>query len=124
MLLFGVTLTTLGSVLPPLITRYGLEKADAGSLMALMSLGILTGSLVFGPIVDRFGYRPVLIAGALGVGLGLVAIAWAPSVIVLAPAMLVFGFGGGLLNGATNALVSDITQEGRESGLALLGVFF
>jgi len=28
------------------------------------------------------------------------------------------------LNGATNALVADITPEGRESGLALLGVFF
>ena len=41
MLLFGVTLTTLGSVLPPLIVRYGLKKADAGSLLASMSLGIL-----------------------------------------------------------------------------------
>jgi MFS transporter, FHS family, glucose/mannose:H+ symporter len=124
MLLFGVTLTTLGSVLVPLIARYGLEKADAGSLLALMSLGILAGSLVFGPVVDRFGYRPVLVAGALGVGLGLAAIARAPSPGVLAPAMLAFGCGGGLLNGATNALVSDITPEGRESGLALLGVFF
>lgn len=124
MLLFGVTLTTLGAVLPPLIARHGLEKADAGALLALMSLGILAGSLVFGPVVDRFGYRPVLLAGALGVGLGLAAIARAPTTAVLAPAMLAFGCGGGLLNGATNALVSDITPEGRESGLALLGVFF
>jgi len=124
MLLFGVTLTTLGAVLPPLIARYGLEKANAGSLMALMSLGILAGSLVFGPVVDRFGYRPVLVTGALGVGLGLGAIAGAPTPTLLRPAMLLFGCGGGLLNGATNALVADITPEGRESGLALLGVFF
>jgi len=124
MLLFGVTLTTLGAVLPPLIARYGLEKTDAGSLMALMSLGILAGSLVFGPVVDRYGYRPVLVAGALGVGLGLAAIAWAPTPTLLTPAMLAFGFGGGLLNGATNALVAEITPEGRGSGLALLGVFF
>jgi fucose permease len=89
-----------------------------------MSLGILAGSLVFGPVVDRYGYRPVLVAGALGVGVGLVAIASAPISAVLTPAMLVFGLGGGLLNGATNALVSDITPEGRGSGLALLGVFF
>ena len=107
-----------------MIVRYGLDKADAGSLLSLMSLGILAASLVFGPIVDRFGYRPVLVAGALGVGLGLAAIAWAPTASVLAPAMLVFGFGGGLLNGATNALVADITPEGRGSGLAFLGVFF
>jgi fucose permease len=124
MLLFGVTLTTLGAVLPPLIARFGLGKPDAGSLLSLMSLGILGGSLVFGPVVDRFGYRLVLIAGALGVGLGLSAIACAPAAILLKPAMLLFGCGGGLLNGATNALVADITPQGRESGLALLGVFF
>jgi fucose permease len=124
MLLFGVTLTTLGSVLPPLIVRYGLERADAGSLLALMSLGILAGSLVFGPVVDRYGYRPVLLTGAVGVALGLAAIAGAPPARVLAPAMLAFGVAGGLLNGATNALVADIMPEGRGSGLALLGVFF
>jgi len=125
MLLFGVTLTTLGSVLPPLIARYGLEKTDAGSLMSLMSLGILAGSLVFGPVVDRLGYRPILVGGAVGVGLGLAAIAGAPSARPLAPAMLVFGFAGGLLNGGTNALVSDVAPpDQRGSGLALLGVFF
>ncbi len=124
MLLFGVTLTTLGSLLPPLIAHYGIEKSEAGSLMALMSLGILAGSLVFGPVVDRYGYRPILITGAIGVGLGLAAIAAAPAPGVLAPAMLVFGVAGGVLNGATNALVADITPQGRSSGLALLGVFF
>ena len=101
-----------------------MPKAAAGSLMAVMSLGILAGSLVFGPVVDRFGYRPVLVAGALGVGLGLASIAWAPAPALLTPAMLMFGCCGGLLNGATNALVADITPEGRESGLALLGVSF
>jgi fucose permease len=124
MLLFGVTLTTLGSVLPPLVTEIGLGKTSAGSLMALMSLGILAGSLVFGPVIDRYGYRAVLLLGAFGVGLGLAAIAVAPSDRILAPAMVVFGFAGGLLNGGTNALVADITPKERGSGLALLGMFF
>lgn len=125
MLLFGVTLTTLGSVLPPLIPRYGLEKTEAGSLMSLMSLGILAGSLIFGPVVDRLGYRPILLGGAVGVGLGLAAIAGAPSARLLAPAMLVFGFAGGLLNGGTNALVSDVAPpDQRGAALAFLGIFF
>jgi fucose permease len=124
MLLFGITLTTLGAVLPPLIERYDLDKARAGSLMALVSLGILAASLVFGPVVDRFGYRPVLLAGALGVGVGLGGLALAPTAVWLGPAMLAFGFGGGLLNGATNALAADVSPPGRGSGLALLGVFF
>jgi fucose permease len=124
MLLFGVTLTTLGSVLPPLIARFALEKTAAASLMAMMSGGILAGALVFGPAVDRIGYRPVLVAGALAVGLGLVALACSPTPKLLTPAILIFGWGGGLLNGATNALMADMSPEGRESGLALLGVFF
>jgi FHS family glucose/mannose:H+ symporter-like MFS transporter len=124
MLLFGVTLTTLGSVLPPLIDRHGLDKSSAGSLLSLMSQGILVASLVFGPIVDRYGYKGVLIGGAVGVLLGLEGIAFATSGWFLALLVFVFGFGGGIINGATNALVSDISGQGRSSGLAFLGVFF
>jgi fucose permease len=124
MLLFGMTLTTLGAALPPLMDRYGLDRTEAGSLLALMSLGILAASLVFGPIVDRFGYRSVLVVSALGVGLGLEGIAQAPSARWLAAAVLVLGFSGGIVNGSTNALVSDISGTGRSASLALLGVFF
>ena len=76
------------------------------------------GVLVFGPIVDRYGYRPVLVAGAPGRGAGPGGDRLGALGRLLAPAICVFGFGGGLLNGATNALVSDITPEGRGSGLA------
>src|SRR4051812_28412341 len=124
MLLFGVTLTTLGSVLPPLIDRHGLDRSSAGSLLSLMSQGILVASLVFGPIVDRYGYKWVLIGGAAGVLLGLEGIAFSPSGWFLVLAVCIFGFGGGIINGATNALVSDISGQGRSSGLAFLGVFF
>lgn len=124
MLLFGVTMTTLGAVLPVLMDRYELGDAGAGSLLGLMPLFILLSSLVFGPIVDRFGYRPVLIAGAVGVMAGLEGLAFAPSWGAAAAAVFVFGLGGGLLNGGTNALVSDISERGRSSGLSLLGVFF
>jgi fucose permease len=124
MLLFGVTLTTLGSILPPLINRHGLDRGAAGSLLSLMSQGILVASMVFGPIVDRYGYKGVLIGGAAGVLLGLEGIAFATSGWSLALLVFVFGFGGGIINGATNALVSDISGQGRSSGLAFLGVFF
>jgi fucose permease len=34
------------------------------------------------------------------------------------------GFGGGVLNGGTNALAADITQAGKGAALSLLGVFY
>jgi FHS family glucose/mannose:H+ symporter-like MFS transporter len=123
MLIFGIAVTTLGAVLPSVIARFGLGRASAGSLFTLLSAGILAGSLVFGPIVDRHGYRGLLMAGILAVLAGLEAIALAPSMAVMATATVLVGVGGGVINGGTSALVADISTH-RTAGLSLLGVFF
>jgi fucose permease len=124
MLLVGIVLTTLGAVLPSIIQRLGLDRTEAGSLLALMSLGILAGSLVFGPVVDRRGYKGMLAGPVVLIALGLEGIAFAPSIGLLAVSAFLIGFGGGVINGGTNALVADISAERRAAGLAYLGVFF
>lgn len=124
LLTFGVVLTTLGSVLPSLVTRFGIDKAEAGALLALMSFGIIAGSIVMGPVVDRRGYRDMLAISMALIALGLEGIAVAPSLAVLRVAILAIGFGGGIVNGGTNALVADIHTEDKNAKLMLLGVFF
>ena len=124
MLAFGIVLTVLGAVLPGLVTRFGIDKAQAGSLFLLMTFGILAGSIVFGPMVDRYGYKGMLLVALVLVALGLEGLAFAPSVPVLRIAIAFIGFGGGIVNGSTNALVADISSEGKGSNLNLLGVFF
>jgi fucose permease len=124
MLAFGIVLTTLGAVLPSVIERFGIDKAVAGSLFLLMTFGILVGSLVFGPIVDRNGYKGLLLLATALIVVGLEGIAFAPSVGWLRVAIATIGFGGGIINGGTNALVADISADGRSAGLSLLGVFF
>lgn len=124
MLAFGIVLTTLGAVLPSVIPRFGLDTTAAGALLLLMSFGILVGSVVFGPMVDRYGYKGMLLSSATLIVVGLEGIALAPSVAWLRVAILVVGFGGGIINGGTNALVADVSTESRGSGLSLLGVFF
>ena len=124
MLTFGIVLTTLGSVLPSLVARFGIGKADAGALFVLMSFGILVGSLLFGPIVDRRGYKSMLLLAVALIAVGLEGIAFAPSIGWLRAAIALIGFGGGIVNGGTNALVADVSAEERSAGLSLLGVFF
>jgi MFS transporter, FHS family, glucose/mannose:H+ symporter len=124
LLTFGIVLTTLGSVLPSIMERFGIGKAEAGSLFLLMSFGILAGSLVFGPLVDRYGYKGILLTAAVMIALGLEWIAFASSMTSLRFAVFVIGFGGGVINGGTNALVADISSNGRAANLNLLGVFF
>ena len=124
MLTFGIVLTVLGAVLPDVITRFGIDKAQAGSLFLLMTLGILAGSLVFGPMVDRYGYKGMLILATALIVAGLEGIAFASSLGLLRIAILLIGFGGGIVNGGTNALVADISTDAKGASLNLLGVFF
>ena len=124
LLTFGIVLTVLGTVLPAVMPRYGIDKAVAGALFTLMTFGILVGSLVCGPIVDRYGYKGILIASTLLTIAGLEGIAFAPTMGWLRFAVVLIGFGGGIINGGTNALVADISAESRGAGLSLLAVFF
>lgn len=124
MLVFGIVLTVLGAILPSVIERFGLATESAGALFLLLSFGIVAGSVVFGPVVDRYGYKEMLLAAAALIFVGIEGIALAPTIGVLRGAILFIGFGGGIINGGTNALVSDISEEGRSAGLSLLGIFF
>lgn len=124
MLIFGIVMTVLGSLLPSLIERFAVDKTVAGSSITLLSVGILIGSVVFGPIVDRYGFKGLLIACTTLVLVGVEALAFAPNFDLLRLAVFFIGFGGGVINGGTNALVSDLSEGGRSAGLSILGVFF
>jgi fucose permease len=124
LLTFGIVLTTLGAVLPSVMERFGIDKASGGALLLLMTFGILAGALLFGPVVDRYGYKAILAAATALVIAGLQGVAFAPSLTWLRMAVLLIGFGGGIINGGANALVSDISGEDRGPRLNLLGVFF
>jgi MFS family permease len=124
MLLFGVVMISVGSILPSLTEKFAMDQLTAGSLVSLLPIGILVGSVVFGPIIDRYGYKMLLIVCSLLVFLGLEGIAYAESFFMLQISIFLIGFGGGVLNGETNALVADISSEGKGANLSLLGMFF
>ncbi len=124
MLLFGVVFLSLGSVNNMLADRFHLDNNSIGTLTALLPMGILAGSLVFGPIVDRFGYKWMLIVCALLVMAGLEGMAFADSEGLVRFFVFLVGFGGGVLNGATNALAADVSAGRRGARLSWLGVFF
>jgi fucose permease len=56
--------------------------------------------------------------------LALESVAWARTFGILQLSYFVIGLGGGVINGGTNALVADITAEGKGARLSLLGVFY
>jgi MFS transporter, FHS family, glucose/mannose:H+ symporter len=120
MFVFGVVLLLMGSLLPGL----RVSGARAGSLGSIPLIGILTATILIGPILDKVGAKPAL---AVGLALIAVAIGVMPSLAsytALAVAALAYGLGGGVLNTTTNALVSDLSASGRGVALNLLGFSF
>ncbi|WP_346318931.1 MFS transporter [Chitinophaga sp. YIM B06452] len=124
LLLFGITLITLGAVVLDLRLKFGMDGVAAGTLFSIMPVGILAGSLLFGPISDRYGYKSLLIIACLGLCAGFQGIAYAGSLALLKACIFLFGLSGGIMNGATNVVVADITTRGKGASLSLLGVSF
>ncbi len=124
MLLFGIVMISLGSILPEVTEKFQLNEAQTGFLLTLLPAGILVGSLVFGPLIDWLSYKRILIAGSLFTLMGLEGIVYSEILILLHLSVFCIGLGGGILNGITNALVSEISEEDHSANLSLLGVFF
>lgn len=124
-LLFGVSMVMIGSVLPLLKIRLGLSDIVAGGLFSILPLGLLIGSVYFGPVSDKYGYRWVLATASLFLAIGFIGIGHSWSLWLLRVCILFFGIGGGVINGATSALISDLSSDDKKiANLNLLGVFF
>jgi MFS family permease len=122
--LFGVGAITLGSIAPDLRSKFNLDEFQIGGLFSLFPVGILFGSLGFGPITDRFGYKLLLAICSILLALGFAGIGLAHSIWLIQICILLIGIGGGAINGATSALVADISTENKGASLALFSVFF
>ncbi|QEC71737.1 MFS transporter [Arachidicoccus ginsenosidivorans] len=123
-LLFGAGITMLGSVKQALMGRFVLDEMGAGTLFSILPLGILFGSLLFGPASDRYGYKYILASCCFSMFLGFEGVVYATSFGLLKLSVFLFGLGGGAINGATSALVSDLSEDGKGANLSVLGVFF
>jgi FHS family glucose/mannose:H+ symporter-like MFS transporter len=121
---FGLVMAILGAILPSLFERIVFNKSEAGNLFFFMNLAMLGMSVVFGPVVDRFGYRVFLAFCSLLVAVSFLLFTLAPTYSLLIAAAVLLGVGGGGLNGGSNALTSDLNPENRSAALNLLGIFF
>jgi multidrug resistance protein len=76
----------------------------------LVGLGFM--SLVYGPISDRIGRRPVILTGLILFIVGSIVSAFAPNILTLNMARLLQGIGGAAVFVTSNAIFSD-SFEGR-----------
>jgi MFS transporter, DHA1 family, multidrug resistance protein len=107
--------------LPLLATAFERPAAQVQLVLTLYFLGIAAGQLLYGPVSDRFGRRPVLIGGLLLFMGGTVLCGLAPSLRLLIAGRVAQALGAcaGLVLG--RAIIRDVyDREGSARGIALV----
>jgi len=107
------TLNMLLPALPQLVVLLAAETSTVQLTLSLYLLSLASAQLVLGPLSDRFGRRPVLLAGlALNVAASVAAIAANSIALLIAARMLqAIGASAGIVIG--RAIIRDLFDRER-----------
>jgi AAHS family 4-hydroxybenzoate transporter-like MFS transporter len=116
----GFDTAAIGFIAPSLKAEWGVTPAELAPLFAAGLFGLMAGAFVFGPLADRIGRRPVLIATTVFFGLMTFASAFAPSVEWLIALRFLTGIGLGGAMPAAITLTAELCPEKRRASLVTL----
>jgi MFS transporter, DHA1 family, multidrug resistance protein len=107
--------------LPLLVSVFADSAAHVQLVLSLYLAGIAAGQLIYGPMSDRFGRRPVLLIGlaAFLVGTLFCGLAWSLNALIVGRVLQALGACAGIVLG--RAIIRDVYErEAAARGLALV----
>ena len=111
----GFDTQAIGYIAPAIVKDWGVEKQTLGPVFSAGLFGLLIGTLIAGPLADKIGRRPVLIAATAWFGAGALATSFAASLDQLLWLRFLTGLGLGGAMPNTVALVSEYAPERRRA---------
>jgi MFS family permease len=124
MLAIGLTAYSVGLFIEPVSAEFGLSRANANVSVMVIILGMACASPFTGLILDRFSARIVMVTASVLFGLGLIAISFVKSPMVIAALLFapVSLCAVGLTHLTTSTLVSRWfrARRGRALGIAAI----
>src|ERR1700730_6469148 len=94
----GVMTATLSTRLPAMQTKLALPPDQLGLALLGCTVGGLVAMNIAGRISGRFGSKVITTTAAIGMGLALLLIAFAPTLPLLTLALVFFGAGNGAMD--------------------------
>lgn len=124
LVLLGLIGNAMGPAMPSIIGEYGITLATAGMIFTARGLGQLVAVFSTSSWSDRVGRKPVMRLGGILAAIGLLGYGFSRVWLGHVISVTILGAGMGMLDGASNALVSDLHTEKRGLALNRLHVFF
>lgn len=121
---FGIMTSFLGTTMQEWSARLNFDLVRGGALFSFLYFPQIPMVFLAGPLIDRFGKKPVLVTGFLFSAGALIGMAHAPSYAVLGALLVILGLGGCSAMSAANTLIPDLYPENPSSALNLAGIFF
>jgi AAHS family 4-hydroxybenzoate transporter-like MFS transporter len=116
----GFDISSISMAAPALIKAWGVPPPSLAPTFVMSSVGIMIGALSSGPVGDRIGRKPVLIASLFVLGLSSLGCTQVTTVSQLVWLRLITGMGIGMLLPATVALSSDYLPEKIRAAVVMI----
>jgi len=116
----GFDTAAVGFIAPALKMQWGLQATDLAPLFGAGLFGLMAGALIFGPLSDKLGRKPILIGSVIMFGVASVFAALSSDLqsLIVWRFLTGLGLGGALPNAIT--LTSEYAPTSRRSNLVTL----
>ena len=108
----------LGAISVELMKSLGIDEGQFGSLAMGLFLTSCIVQFIIGPLVDKFGYKPIAIVGFVVASGSLFLLAFASSFSLAMLACILLGIGAMSLNTVGNTLIPVVLFEGKDPARA------
>ena len=109
----GFDVLAIAFTAPAIAKEWGMEPSQLGLLFSSGLVGMTLGSLILGPMADRYGRRPMILGCLVVISLGMLLSAFAIGLWSLSFLRFVTGLGIGGMLASINTLVAEYASDRR-----------